>query len=899
VIETGQTEALRPVAEPSGCPDSELPPRWRASPYSYERAAAIAGELGLSLTTASVLVRRGFVEPAAARRFLEGTETHDPFAFRGMAEAVELIMSHVRRGSPIAVHGDYDVDGVCSTALAVRTLRRLGADVRARLPSRSAKGYGLAAATVQDLHRQGARLLLTADCAIGAIEEVALAHDLGMEVVVTDHHRPGKELPTCTIVHPSVCGYPCSDLCATGVIYKLCEALHATLQRAPSELEEELDLVALATVADVVPLVGENRTFVKQGLRALAGTAKPGLRALMKVAGVEPQGVNEHAVGFVLAPRINAAGRLHRPDAALELLLTEDTSRALQVARELDAVNSERQAVETRILFEAERQLSASGSRRDDPLYVLAAQDWHPGVIGIVASRLVERYRRPCVMVALDARGQGRGSGRSIGAYDLHAGLAACAEHLGRFGGHRMAAGLELEADRLDRFRSDLVEHAATVLRAEDLVPVERVDAVIPGDCVRLDLADELELLRPFGMGNPAVNLLVPAARLSEVRAIGEGRHASLTFNSAGVRSRAVAFGFGSRLAGEPQSENRHDLVGRLEANEWRGAVEPRLVLRSIHPLQPPTSAESEPTGPGCADCACRARGAAWWAGVWREFDAAPEKQFAHGIEQFEGYAAERSPRVVVDLRGQGILGSLSELLSTEEAVLVVCADVSRRRALLELELDPARFGRPPAFVLSARCSSEAISAQLGSISERALCLIDYATIASDPSFLAHFRHLFALDPPPFEPIEAILRASAGFGAGASFLHLGWGPAELEFSRKTLEQDFGLRAPLAAVYRALVGHSGGLEGAALETALIGDGRHPRSAALVGRCLRVLAELGLVELERSSATVRCTITARERVELERSQAFNTYTALYQEALRFLSEPAQPMRTASAA
>jgi single-stranded-DNA-specific exonuclease len=618
----------------------------------------------------------------------------------------------------------------------------------------------------------------------------------------------------------------------------------------------------------------------------------------MRVAGVDTQRLNEHTVGFVLAPRINAAGRLYRADAALELLLTEDADRAIQVARELDAVNSERQAVETRIVFEAEQQLSSSGSRREDPLYVLAAETWHPGVIGIVASRLVERYHRPCVLVALDGSGAGRGSGRSIGAYDLHAGLSACAEHLERFGGHRMAAGLELDAQRLDPFRSALVEHAGTVLSAEDLVPVERVDAVVPGNCVGLDLAEELELLRPFGMGNPAVNLLVPATRLSDVRPIGEGRHASLTFSSAGVRSRAVAFGVGGRLAGEGGGERRHDLVGRLEANEWRGAVEPRLVLRSLHPLEPSPHRQAEAIPTGCAGCACRARGRDWWDAVWLEFDAGLERSAGDAARPI-GDVTPLSPRAVVDRRGQGILGSLSDLLSTEEPVAVVCMDVSRRRGQLEGELDPARFGRPPALVLSARCRPEAIAERVESVAERALCLTDYATIASRPSVLGRFSHLFALDPPPFERLEALLRASDGPHSGASFLHLGWGPAELELARKAVEHELGLRAVLAAVYRALAGHRDGLEGTPLEAALVGNGHHPRSATLVGRCLRVLTELGLVELERSSATVRCTITGRGRAELERSAAFKAYTALYEEALRFLSEPAQPTRRASAA
>jgi single-stranded-DNA-specific exonuclease len=867
---------------PDGC-------SWRAAPYSYARACEIAGALGLSGTVASVLVRRGYDDLESARRFLAASETHDPFEFRDMRAAAGLLLDHVRRGSTIAVHGDYDVDGVCSTALAVTAIERLGGTAKARLPSRSEDGYGLSPRTVEDLRSRGADLLLTADCGIGAVEEVALARRLGMDVIVSDHHRPAAELPACPIVHPALCGYPCPDLCATAVVLKLCQALFELAGRDRAELDDQLDVVALATIADVVPLAGENRTLAKQGLKALAGTARPGLRALMRVAGVEPQSVREHTVGFGLAPRMNAAGRLYRADAALELLLTADDGRALEIARELDAINSERQTVETRILFEAEQQLSADEGRRADPLYVLAGEQWHPGVIGIVASRLVERYHRPCVLVAL-TEGHGRGSGRSISAYDLHAGLSACAGHLTRFGGHRMAAGLELDEGALEAFRHDLVEHARSLLGPRDLTPVEIVDAIVPGDALGLELADELDRLRPFGLGNPGVNLLVPAARVGDVRTMGEGRHARFTVRSAGVRTSVVAFGRGGdRLGGGPSAdaESRHDLVARLEANEWQGAIAPRLVLRSLHPL-----GYGEGELPGCADCACRARGSAWWDAVWLELE--------RDLAAVEERASSSAERTVVDLRGCGILGSLSELLSSGEPVAVATLDCSRRRRLVEVEVDGARFGRPAATVASARCAPSALSERLGSLAEPAFVLLDYATITRDPALLDRFVHVFALDPPPSERLLESLRATAPGDGTESFLHLGWGEAEIEFAAAALEQEHGLRAPLSAIYRSLVARPEGVEDDELESLLTGEGRHPRPPALVGRCLRVLGELGFLELERSSATVKCTIRPLQgRVELERSVAFRAFAASQREGLRFLSEQGDRKRKARAA
>ena len=347
--------------------------------------------------------------------------------------------------------GDYDVDGVCSTAMLVRALRAPGADPLWELPSRFDEGYGLSAAAVERLAARGVGLLVTVDCGITAVEPVAAARAAGLDVVITDHHRPGPELPDCVLVHPALgTGYGCPELCASGVVLKLAEALQSLAGGDPRAAEEDLDLAALATVCDLVPLRGENRRIVREGLLALSRTRKPGLRALMAVAAVEPAELTEHHLGFRLGPRINAAGRMRRADAALELLLTEDEARAEEIARELDLLNRDRQEAETRILFAAE---AACPPQASQAAIVVAGEGWHPGVVGIVASRLVERWRRPCVAIALDD-GAGRGSGRSISPYDLHAGLGACAQHLIRFGGHRMAAGVELEADAVEPFRA-------------------------------------------------------------------------------------------------------------------------------------------------------------------------------------------------------------------------------------------------------------------------------------------------------------------------------------------------------------------------------------------------------------------------------------------------------------
>src|SRR5205823_781810 len=339
-------------------------------------------------------------------------------------------------------------------------------------------------------------------------------------VVVTDHHQPGAALPDCPLVVTRPSEYPFPELAGTGVVYKLAQAL---LGAEAEALRRHLDLVALATVADVVPLVGENRSLVIAGLRALARTRKPGLRALMKAARVDPAALDEASIGFRLAPRINAAGRLGHPATALELLLTDDAARAERLAAELETLNRERQAVEERILREALAQMESWPEvRRARRGYVLADEGWHEGVIGIVASRLVERTHRPVVLVA-GADELWKGSGRSISGFDLHAGLAACAGELERFGGHRAAAGLSIEPERVEAFAEAFAAHADAALPEEALRPVVHVDAVVPrGRRLTLDVCAELRRLAPFGLGNPPVTLLAPGCELAELSAVGE-----------------------------------------------------------------------------------------------------------------------------------------------------------------------------------------------------------------------------------------------------------------------------------------------------------------------------------------------------------------------------------------
>ena len=528
-----------------------------------------------------MLARRGYGEPARAREFLEPDDVaHDVAGLGDVDGALRLLRGAIGSGSRICVHGDYDVDGICATAVAYSVLRDLGADVSWFLPSRFVEGYGLVRETVDTLVEDGVGVLLTVDCGIAAVDEIAYARERGLEVVVTDHHRPGEQLPDCPVVATRPSSYPFPELCGTGVAYKLMQAL------APErELEPLLDLVALATVADVVPLVDENRALTSRGLTRLSSTTRPGLQALMRSAQVDPALVDTGAIGFRIAPRINAAGRLGHPEVALRLLLAESRDEARELVSRCEALNRERQAIEERITGEALRQVDGwSDELRARRAYVLWGEEWHVGVIGIVASRLVERFHRPVVLIAGGEDGW-RGSGRSIPAFDLYAGLEACADLLDAFGGHRAAAGLAIAPDKIERLADELAAVARRELVEDDLDPVAKVDAVVHGDELTLDLCAELRRLAPFGLGNPGVTLLVPGCELVDVTPVGQGKHLRMgVVASAGgrqVRSGAIAFGLGGQLE-RLRQPGRWDVVFRLEANHWNGSVTPQLVVKQI-----------------------------------------------------------------------------------------------------------------------------------------------------------------------------------------------------------------------------------------------------------------------------------------------------------------------------
>lgn len=559
--------------------------RWvLEAPADAARAAALARALDLPPALARLLVQRGHDTDESARRFLRPRleDLADPFTLADMAEAVETITAAVRRGEIILVHGDYDVDGQSATALLTRVLGAAGARVVPFVPHRLRDGYDFGPAGLAEAERVGAGLIITCDCGITAVDTVRLARAAGRRVVVTDHHLPGPDLPPAdAVVDPQRTDDTSGlgMLCGTGIAFKLAQALVPALGLPATLPLHLLDYVALATIADVVPLVGENRILARHGLRLLGQSRWPGLRALLRSAGLEGRSIRAGQVGFILAPRLNAAGRVADAAEGLQLLLTDDAAEAGRLAERLEGYNAERQALDQRMLQDALDQVAREFDPARDSAFVLAAEGWHPGVVGIVASRVVERYGRPTFLVGFDGA-IGKGSGRSISRFDLHAALVECADLLDRFGGHRMAAGLTVHRDRYEAFRTRFRDVARERLDPEGLGPEQRVDLELELDEVTDSLERLARHLEPCGMGNPAPVFGLRGVRFASVQVVGQG-HLKGWLTAGGERLEAIGFQWADRvpwLADAPV-----DAAVRLERNDWlgRSSLQARLVALS------------------------------------------------------------------------------------------------------------------------------------------------------------------------------------------------------------------------------------------------------------------------------------------------------------------------------
>jgi single-stranded-DNA-specific exonuclease len=565
-----------------------IPPRWAvAAPADPAATSRLAAELHIPDALAALLVQRGLAAPDIAKAFLRPdlATLADPAAWAGMERAVELVTEAVRGGVPILVHGDYDVDGQCGAAMLTRVLRSAGATAHAFVPHRLRDGYDFGAAGLAEARRVGAGLIITCDCGISAIEAVRAAREAGLEVIVTDHHLPGDALPPASAVldpRRSDCPSVDKDLCGTGVAFKLAQALAPALGLSPNLSLHFLDYVALATVADVVPLTGENRILVRHGLKMLADSRWTGLRALVETAGLGGRPLRAGHVGFILAPRLNAAGRIGDANDGLRLLLTEDPGEAARIARELETLNARRQDLDQRILDEAV-ELAERTLQPDDRGLVLASDDWHPGVIGIVASRLVERYGRPTFLVGWDGD-TGRGSGRSIAGFDLHAALQRVHTTLEKYGGHTMAAGLTIRRARFEEFRVAFLAVAHELLAPDDLVPAQRVDLELPLGLVSEELERLIRHLEPCGPGNPAPVFGVRGARALGARRVGQN-HLRFTLDDGSGVLPAIGFQWADQVP-EAWLASPLDVAFKLERDEWQGRATLQARVAALAPSE-------------------------------------------------------------------------------------------------------------------------------------------------------------------------------------------------------------------------------------------------------------------------------------------------------------------------
>ena len=560
----------------------------RSDPVDDETIQSLAQQLGVSELLARILTHRQF-SAETAQKFLDSklSTLPDPFLLPNMQVAVTRLHNALNAGEKIAIHGDYDVDGITGTVLLKEVLSLCGGDVEYHIPQRVVDGYGLSASAIEDAGRRGVKLIVTVDCGVSAHEEAKIASHFGIDLIITDHHQPSSSLPKAlAVINPKLpqSQFPFADLSGVGVAFFLLIALRKTIRngggfrnRSEPDLRHYLDLVALGTVADLVTLQGVNRTLTLHGLKMIDHASRVGLRALKHVASVKE--ISGSAVGFQLAPRLNAAGRMEDASVGVELLLENDMPRALDAARFLDKCNRARRDLEKKILNEADAEVAKMPDSLTHSI-VIGREGWHPGVIGIVASRLVERYNRPTVLVALDGD-SGTGSARSIGGYHMYQGLQACASHLNTYGGHEMAAGLSLDRSQLSEFAKALENHARSTLSHDNLVPKLLHDGIIQIEEINFEHLYELQKLSPFGVGNPEPQMIVESVFVKNLHHL-KGGHLRFIVERGSFSTPAIAFGMQQR---SDEFQGEIDLLVTPQINHYRGRQSIQLRIKDVRPV--------------------------------------------------------------------------------------------------------------------------------------------------------------------------------------------------------------------------------------------------------------------------------------------------------------------------
>jgi single-stranded-DNA-specific exonuclease len=554
--------------------------RWNVRKPDQVLVETLTKELNITPLVAQLLVNRGFDTVEDARYFLFGTEKfHDPYLLKDMDKAVKRIKEAIENQDPILIFGDYDADGVSSTTVMMKTLTDLGAHVEFYIPNRFTEGYGPNEAAFRHAYESGYKLIITVDTGISALNEAKLAKELGLDLIITDHHEPGPELPDCfAIIHPKLEDslYPFKELAGVGVAFKLAHALYG---QVPEHL---LEIAVIGTIADLVPLKDENRFIAKAGIQKLMRTNNIGLRALFKICSIDLSSITEETIGFSIGPRINAAGRLGDAAPAVQLLLTEYPEEAMELANEIDGLNRKRQAIVNEITEEAIELVEETFSS-DQKVIVIGKENWNAGVVGIVASRLVDKYYRPTIVLTYDhEKGTAKGSARSIDGFDLFQNLSLCRDILPHFGGHTAAAGMTLNINDVVELRRRLNELAAEHLSEDKLIPVTKLDGEFEIQEIQLDAVKEMLLLAPFGMENPKPKVLLKDAGISNFRKIGSDQnHLKITLEKKGFILDTIGFGLG-RLYDEVSPTSSISVIGELSINEWNNIQKPQLFLQDM-----------------------------------------------------------------------------------------------------------------------------------------------------------------------------------------------------------------------------------------------------------------------------------------------------------------------------
>jgi single-stranded-DNA-specific exonuclease len=589
--------------------------RWKIIPHDGKGIEELSQRANVSPLIAKILLARGVVDLNHIATFLEAKldQLRDPESLPGLTQVADCLYAAVQQKKNIVIYGDYDADGMTSSAILLRCLKILGANVTYFVPNRFEEGYGLNSEALKTLKQRGKEVVVTVDCGIASVREAEVCREIGLELLITDHHQFGEQLPQCAaITHPALPGYdyPFPGLCGAGVAFKLAWALcqrQSGSRRVTPELKQFLldamGLAAIGTVADVVPLVDENRVLVKHGLRSLQQTKLIGLKALMRLAQLsEKPKLSSEDIGFSLAPRLNAAGRLGQAQLAIELLSTEDESRSEALADYIHQLNSTRETLERSIYLAAQKQIKEVYDAENDPAFVLAAPGWHPGVIGIVAGKLAEKYHKPVIVIALDQVGSkpGTGSARSAGIIDLHAALQECRELLVTCGGHAAAAGLKIEESNLAAFREAFIEQVMIQTGQGPLEGELVVDIEAPLVQLTLSMVEQLDLLAPFGQANSRPLLCATEVFLSAPpKYLGTGeRHFAAHFQQQQVKFRAVAWGQGEWVEQLAQVQGPLDIVFRPSINEYNGFRSVELQLVDWRHSQPHQASNAGLRGP-------------------------------------------------------------------------------------------------------------------------------------------------------------------------------------------------------------------------------------------------------------------------------------------------------------